>query len=180
MLVPSDDFSNKISEHLKSISQSCQNLKNDPLLSSKKISSSIFDFSVIASDGGIIYERLFGFDLFLIRSSCVYFNYKQNKLEEFEYFPSKLPPITPLLLDSFDESESQKLKSLLRLKEELLITLNCAKEKLPRIILLDGSIVPLPSDRPEKSSSLFPLFEEIISLYRELYFISSQNNILIQ
>ncbi len=179
MLVPSDDFSNKISEHLKSISQSCQNLKNDPLLSSKKISSSIFDFSVIASDGGIIYERLFGFDLFLIRSSCVYFNYKQNKLEEFEYFPSKLPPINPLLLDSFDEGESQKLKSLLRLKEELSITLKCAKEKLPRIILLDGSIVPLPSDRPEKSSSLFPLFEEIISLYRELYFISSQNNILL-
>lgn len=179
MLVPLNDFSNKISQHLKSISQSCQNLKDESLLSSQKLSPLVFDFSVIATDGGILYERLFGFDLFLLRSSCVYFNYNENKLIDFEYFPSKLSPITPLLLDSFDENESQKLKSLLRLKEELSITLNCAKEKLPKIVLLDGSIVPLPSDRPEKSSSLFPLFEEIISLYAQLYLFCSKNNLLL-
>lgn len=179
MFFPSDDFSNKISNHLKSISDQCQNLKNDPLLLSQKISPVNVSFGIIASDGGIIYERLFGFDLFLLRASCVYFDYKNNVLENFDYFPSKLPSITPLLLDSFDEMESQKLKSLLRLKEELSITLNCAREKLPKIVLLDGSIVPLPSDRPEKSSSLFPLFEEIISIYRDLYLLCSKNNILL-
>ncbi len=173
------DFSNRISTRLDSISKTCIDLKSSSKVITNSVNSSSLNLRVCAVDGGILYERLCGFDLFLLRSSSVFFAYENSNLVSFDYFPSKSPSSTPYLFDSLDESEALKLKSLLRIKDEISCALSFAKTKSPNVILLDGSIVPLASDRPDKNSSLVPIFDEILKLYLELFLFCKNNSILL-
>jgi hypothetical protein len=44
---------------------------------------------------------------------------------------------------------------------------------------MDGSLLPLPGDRPEAASALRPLYEEVLSLYGRLYSACSSSGCLL-
>ena len=49
----------------------------------------------------------------------------------------------------------------------------------PSILLLDGSILPLAKDRPSNDSAVFQEYNELIMLYKKLYNLCKEKNILL-
>ncbi|MFH1393382.1 MAG: DNA double-strand break repair nuclease NurA [Candidatus Micrarchaeota archaeon] len=127
------------------------------------------DISVCGVDGGLIYERLHGMDLLLSRAVAVNFTYEDSSMKSHSHFPSKFPEHSLDIGTGLDEHESMLWKSLLRLQAEVSVAISALEKSDPDILLMDGSILPLPSDRPAESSPLFPVYEGVVTLYRKLY-----------
>jgi hypothetical protein len=130
------------------------------------------NISVCAVDGGLLYHRMHGLDIALGRAVAVNFNYSDGKPAGHKYHPSRAPQPSVEIKTSLDEHEANVFRSLVRLKHEI----GCANEALekfkPELLLLDGSLLPVPSDIPAKSSQLRPAYDELLESYRKLY---SQN-----
>jgi len=133
------------------------------------VSDSGLDCSVCGIDGGLLYERLHGIDLLLGRAVAVNFVYEKSAVKSFSHFPSRFPEHSLELKSGLDEHEAGLWKSLFRLKKEISVAISTLDKFSPEIILLDGSILPLPSDRPAESSSLFEEYIELVSLFGKLY-----------
>ncbi len=130
-----------------------------------KASRPPLSLTVCAVDGGLLSQRMHGADIMVVRSVGVRFAYEGSALASVSYHPRKSPDPDISVEDSLDEHESVVFRSLIRLKSEL----NCAIESLERFspdaILLDGSLLPLPSDRPPEGSRLGGLYQEVLSLF---------------
>ena len=49
---------------------------------------------------------------------------------------------------------------MVRLRSELRCAIECVAKYEPDALLMDGSLLPLPNDRPPQGSELGPLFEK--------------------
>ncbi|MFH1785323.1 MAG: DNA double-strand break repair nuclease NurA [Candidatus Micrarchaeota archaeon] len=127
------------------------------------------DLSVCAVDGGLLYHRMHGADIVLCRAVGVHFVYSNSKLQSFVYHPEKNPKPDVFIENSLDEHEALVFRSLIRLKEELSCSIECLEKFSPQVMLIDGSLLPLPSDCPQKESDLFKLYIEVLELYKKLY-----------
>ncbi|MBI5223411.1 DNA double-strand break repair nuclease NurA [Candidatus Micrarchaeota archaeon] len=125
--------------------------------------------SVAAVDGGIISYRMHGFDLAIVRSVGVTFKYANGSLESYSYVPSKYAAPDFDARSALDEHEAATFKSLIRLKSELSVAIQTLEKFKPSLLLLDGSLIPVPSDRPPSDSSLSKDYLEVLSLYQKLY-----------
>ncbi len=127
------------------------------------------NISVCAVDGGLLYHRMHGLDIAVARAVAVNFKYVDGKPSEHEYHPSRSPQSSVEIKSSLDEHEANVFRSLVRLKHEI----ECANEAVekfkPDLLLLDGSLLPVPSDIPAKSSQLRPMYDGILETYRKLY-----------
>jgi hypothetical protein len=127
------------------------------------------NLSVCAVDGGLLYHRMHGADIAVSRAVAVNFTYLDGKPSEHKYHPSRSPEPSVEIKTSLDEHEANLFRSLVRLKYEI----QCANEALekfkPDLLLLDGSLLPVPSDIPAKSSQLRPLYDGILESYKKLY-----------
>jgi len=70
-------------------------------------------------------------------------------------------------------------RSLFRLKYEISLAIESLEKFSPKILMLDGSILPLPGDRPQDGNAVSPLYNEIIELYKKLYSLSIKKNCLL-
>jgi hypothetical protein len=113
-------------------------------------------------------SRLHGADLAIVRAVGVNFIYSGSKLSSFSHHPRKSPEPQLEIRDSLDEHESSVFRSLVRLKAELASAIDCVSRYSPGALLMDGSLLPLPNDKPQDGSSLRPLYDEVIALYRTL------------
>jgi hypothetical protein len=141
--------------------------KADPQLASR-MQRLPLSLSVCAVDGGILAQRMHGADIVLARAVGVNFVYENSKLKTFRHVPHKSPEPDIEIKSSLEEHESVVFRSLVRLRQEL----GCALSLMdlsPDLLLMDGSLLPLPSDRPPEESELRPLYSEVVSLYERLY-----------
>ncbi len=127
------------------------------------------DCAVAAVDGGIAGEELHGFDLLLMRSVGVVFEYKESKVAVHKYFPSALPKLEYDVRSGLDSHDVMWHKSLFRLRGELSCAASLIEKHLPAYMLMDGSIAPLLSDKPAEESEIRPLYDEVLGEYRRLY-----------
>ncbi|MFN7991725.1 MAG: DNA double-strand break repair nuclease NurA [Candidatus Micrarchaeia archaeon] len=125
-------------------------------------------FSVCAVDGGLLSQRMHGADIVLVRSVSVNFVYEGSRIRSFSYHPRKSPEPRVEIMDSLDEHESAVFRSLVRLRDELACAVSAVERFKPGYLLLDGSLLPLPSDRPPEGSILNSLYSEVISLHGKL------------
>lgn len=142
--------------------------KNDPSL---VLESGRADVSmrVCAVDGGLLYGRMHGADIVVARAVAVVFDYERSALKSHAYHPSKCPESEVEIRSSLEEHEALVFRSLIRLKHEVSCAISALKTHNPKLLLLDGSLLPLPSDRPPEGSPLRALYLEVTGLYRSLY-----------
>jgi len=135
----------------------------------KKIQRIPLNLSLCAIDGGVLSYRLHGSDVVVVRAVGVHFVYENDKLKSFEHYPRKKPESCIGHKTMLDEHEAGIFRSLIRLKYELECALNSLEKFSPQLILIDGSLLPLPCDRPQKESELNLLYDEVVSLYSKLF-----------
>ena len=113
--------------------------------------------SVAGVDGGLICKTFHNLDLVLTRAVACIFNYKKEG-PAVQYLESEFP--TPTLHHNFrplNYLETDIFSSLERIKCEIDLATSIFDKASPEAILLDGSIFPLPIDRP--NSLNFPRYK---------------------
>ncbi|VVC04216.1 NurA domain protein [Candidatus Bilamarchaeum dharawalense] len=133
------------------------------------VKKSPIDLSVCAVDGGLLAHRLHGADIVITRAVGVNFVYSNSTLKKCSYWPEKNPNPKIFMKNSLDEHEAMVFRSLIRLKEELSCAILSLQKFSPQVLLMDGSLLPLPSDRPGEASELDSLYSEVLKLYEKLY-----------
>jgi hypothetical protein len=134
-----------------------------------KVEQASVSLSVCAVDGGLLAQRMHGADIVLARAVGVLFVYENSKLKTFSHHPRKSPEADILVMNSLEEHEALIFRSLVRLRHELSCAIASLEKHSPKLLLIDGSLLPLPSDRPAEGNELRPLYGEVISLYGRLY-----------
>lgn len=134
---------------------------------------------VAAVDGGMISRNLHGVDLMLIRAVAAIFSYGAEGRVQVEYFPKEYPPPAIVSnLEPLSRSDFEVSASLERLMAEIKVAIDCQMRYSMDLLILDGALLPLASDRPS-SPLLFKKYENVIKLYEKLYKVSSDNGVLL-
>lgn len=134
---------------------------------------------VAAVDGGMISRNLHGVDLMLIRAVAAIFAYGSKGRVQVEYFPKEYPPPSIVSnLEPLSRSDFEVSASLERLMAEIKVAIDCQMRHPMDLLILDGALLPLASDRPS-SYLLFKKYENVIKSYEKLYKVSSDNGVLL-
>lgn len=131
-------------------------------------SSDLEDMDMVGVDGGLVKRPYHAIDLVLTKAVAASFHY-DGDLKEVNYVPDAIP--TPKLT-VFTEPYSNKDFSLAANLERMHIEIDLVSEvceKEPNIIMLDGSIVPHPSSRPEDDSPVYEKYEELLGKYSRVF-----------
>jgi hypothetical protein len=129
---------------------------------------------VVAVDGGIVAQEFHGIDLFLVRACAVAFDYENGKVKSYNYHPSRLPPYAIHARHSLQSHEFAWFNGLLRLESELSCAIAAAEKFSPKVLLLDGSIMPQVSDRPARESPAYSAYEDVLDKFKQLYTLSQK------
>lgn len=121
-------------------------------------------------DGGLVRKRFRSMDLILTRSIAVIFQFGPEDGPAVDFYPDAFPEpkVSPLML-TLSSIELDQLASLERMATELRVTLSVLEEFHTNLILLDGSLFYHPRDRPQTGSIVYEKFQEVLSLYKQLY-----------
>jgi hypothetical protein len=138
-----------------------------------------FTGSLVAVDGSIVAQELHALDLLLLRSVAVRFDYRNGELCGHEYWPSAMPQPEVWAEHSLQSHEFNWVKNLKRLNSEISCALESAKEFKPQAVLLDGSIVPQVGDRPSQDSGAYPMYQQLVQNFQDLYGWCSENGVLL-
>ena len=134
---------------------------------------------IAAVDGGMISRSFHGIDLMLIRAVAAIFVYGSEGRVQVEYFPREYPPPAIVSnLEPLSRSDYEVSASLERLMAEIKVAIDSQMRHPMDIIILDGAILPLPSDKPS-SPLLFKKYEKVVKLFEKLYKVSTDNGILL-
>ena len=132
---------------------------------------------VSAVDGGILSYEMHGADMLIGRAVSSTFVYEQGRLVSSSYFPRSFPQPEYDIRTGLDEREVLWHKSLFRLLLEIKNALKTAEKEKPDYLLMDGSLVPLMSDKPSEDSQLFETYFELIAKYQQLFSFCTENGI---
>ncbi len=168
-----------ISELKKRCSVQCDNLKKDslngvPIVAN--VEKTQANGTLAAVDSGFSTKQFLSMDVMLLRSVSTIFTYENCKLASTDYFPNRVPGISIHYGVFSDQSESTCFKSLTRLNAEISCAVQTVNVFKPSMLLIDGSLLPLPSDKPPENSSLSLLYSETIALYSDLFKACAENN----
>jgi hypothetical protein len=132
--------------------------------------TSLSGLKIAGIDGGLVRRRFRSMDLLLTRGVAVIFQFGPKEGPNVEFFPDPFPEpqIRPMML-TLAGAELDQLASLERVAIELRITLSVLEEFHTDLILVDGSLFYHPRDRPQSGSIVFEKFQEVLSLYKQLY-----------
>ena len=134
-----------------------------------------FSFSIGAVDSGIYKKDIHNYQIILLRTLSSIFEYKDSCLYNSYNFPEL--PKSRIEVISEEEVDSVRLKNLIRLEEEISMAIEIA-DKVD-ILFIDGSLLPLLSDRPKEDSPMFEKFKEVCSLYSKLMDKAYHNSLLL-
>ncbi|MEM3071756.1 MAG: DNA double-strand break repair nuclease NurA, partial [Candidatus Anstonellales archaeon] len=124
---------------------------------------------VCATDSGIMLGAMHGIDIFVCRAVAVSFLYENSTLKSCEYYPSPRADPEIEVKNALDIEDVLWNSSLFRLKSEIEVSINAVEKLSPDYLFLDGSIVPLVSDKPKTESQVIGVYNEVIRLYIRLY-----------
>ncbi|MFW9957619.1 MAG: DNA double-strand break repair nuclease NurA [Candidatus Odinarchaeota archaeon] len=137
----------------------------------KKVEPTILSGLRIAGiDGGLVRRQFRSMDLILVRGIAVIFQFGPEEGPNVEFFPDPFPEpqIRPMML-TLSGTELDQLASLERVAAELRVTLAVLDKFHTDLILVDGSLFYHPRDRPQMGSAVYEKFQEVLSLYKQLY-----------
>lgn len=140
---------------------------------------SVSNQTVAAIDSGFSVKQFVSIDVMLLRAVGCIFNYADGNISSASYYPSRVPGVSVHYGLFSDQNESTLFKSLTRLNAELSCALQTAKIYSPPLLLLDGSLLPLASDKPPLGSELEVAYEDTMELYSQLFSFCQDNNIQI-
>ncbi|MHA2396125.1 MAG: DNA double-strand break repair nuclease NurA [Candidatus Thorarchaeota archaeon] len=132
--------------------------------------TSLSGLRIAGIDGGLVRKRFRSMDLVLTRGVAVIFQFGPEDGPAVDFYPDAFPEpkISPLML-TLSSIELDQLASLERIAAELRVALSVLEEFHTDLILLDGSLFYHPRDRPQTGSIVHERFQEILSLYKQLY-----------
>jgi len=132
--------------------------------------TSLSGLRIAGIDGGLVRKRFRSMDLVLTRGVAVIFQFGPEDGPVVDFYPDAFPEpkISPLML-TLSSIELDQLASLERIAVELRVTLSVLEEFHTDLILLDGSLFYHPRDRPPTGSIVYEKFQEVLSLYKQLY-----------
>ncbi len=133
--------------------------------------------SFCAVDGGIVQRQIASYNIILLRAIAVIFKYIQGQPPYVNFFPDPFPKVDVIYSRIANQNESDQFGALLRIKKELSTAIAAIHSENINILIMDGALHFHPTDIPNKGSSNFKLFMEVIELYKELYRISKENHI---
>ncbi len=137
-----------------------------------------FSFNVAAVDSGIFRKDIHNFQILLVRTMSSIFSYKSSYLSSSRNFPEV--PKTRIEVISEEEVDSVRMKNIIRLEEEVSMAIKLLKaDSSIDILFLDGSLLPLLSDRPREDSHVFDKFVSLCSLYKEMIDLAMKNSVLL-
>lgn len=129
-------------------------------------------------DGGLVSKQLHGIDLTMVRATGCVMDFENGALRGIEYLPSAyVQPALHCDADGMEDEDYSTKSSLYRLKEEIGLAVEVMRSKKADMLVLDGSIVPQQPDKPRKGSPAYPAYENIVSLYKELFDLSIERKI---
>ena len=129
---------------------------------------------VLGVDGGMQMRSLSGFDIIMVRSIGAMFYHKPDSVVA-SYFPSRTPDPDILIIPSLTTREEvDRLATLKRLQSEYETMKAAIKNMQPNIALLDGSVLPLETDRPQ-NPSLANEYRHTIKIFTELLIEAEKN-----
>jgi hypothetical protein len=133
-------------------------------------STSLAGLRIAGVDGGLVRRQFRSMDLILVRSIAVIFQFGPEEGPTVDFFPDPFPEpqIRPMML-TLSGTELDQLASLERVAAELRVTLAVLDEYRTDLILVDGSLFYHPRDRPPSGSIVHEKFQEVLSLYKQLY-----------
>lgn len=134
---------------------------------------------VVGVDGGIVKRSFHGLDIVLARATGVCFSYTKNKISNVSYYPSKSPPAKPFTMEALSDIDFAYFASVIRQQIEIQTAKECIEKFKPDVILLDGSIAPHHSSKPNNSSSVYKKFQNLIALYDSLYKTAEKEGVLL-
>lgn len=136
-------------------------------------------FSAAGVDGGFVKKEFQGVDVVLTRASAAVFSYGSGSLVNYQYLPEGLNrPDVRYIESPLDRREFNVSSSMMRLQKEIEIAIEVL-DRDPDILLLDGSIIPQYTDRPEKGSFSRKLYDELIEKYTELFRKADEKDIML-
>ncbi|MCK4279659.1 MAG: DNA double-strand break repair nuclease NurA [Candidatus Thorarchaeota archaeon] len=132
--------------------------------------TSLSGLRIAGIDGGLVRKRFRSMDILLTRAVAVVFQFGCEDGPDVEFHPEAFPEpkVTPVLL-ALPSPELDQLASLERVATELEATISVLDEFHTDLILVDGSLFYHPKDRPQRGSTAFTKFQEVMALYRQLY-----------
>lgn len=128
----------------------------------------------IGVDGGLARRSYHSLDLVMVRAVGAVFDYIKGRLSSVSYCPSSSPTPRLRVVQDASESDFQYIASFERISTELDALKKCLCME-PTILLADGSLVPHPSDQPQKGSRIYGEYEKLLDSYRSLYRIVGKN-----
>ena len=141
--------------------------------------SALAGYSVCAVDSGFVDQHMHGVDIVMVKALAVNFVYEGSLLKAHGYLPNRFPEVILEFQTGLDDHEAMLFKSLARLKYELSTAIQSIDKFSPKVLLIDGSLLPLPSDKPSKESELYSLYIEVIEIYKKLFTICAEKDILL-
>jgi len=134
--------------------------------------------SVAAVDGGVEKKSLHGFDIFLLKAVGVVYAYEGGKLAKAEYYPSPFPPSEPMLnFKAYSDIELEVLINMQRQMKEVETATQVIEAFKPRLLLLDGSVLPHYTYAQSADSPLYEVYARMIESYRRLFSTAKLNGI---
>jgi hypothetical protein len=132
-------------------------------------SMGIDGLKVVGIDGGIAKRSLHGFDCVLVRSVATCFSYRDGRVEKVEYIPSRMPVPEADIIEALSDLDWSYFTSTMRQSSEVRTALEALERFRPDILLMDGSVVSHYSDRPSRTSPIYPYYRKLLDLYGRLY-----------
>jgi len=160
---------NEAENKRKRLAEFLENVNERTNLSRHLVPERLDDIRIAGVDGGLLKRSLHGFDCAIARAVAVCFHYKGGRIENVEYWPSKIPTPVPEIMEALSDLDWAYSCSILRLKTEISTAIECIGKLNPHILLLDGLVVPHYSDKPSKGSPIYREYMGLIDLYKRLY-----------
>ncbi len=134
-----------------------------------------FSGRIAAVDGGVLSEELHSFCLVVARSVAVCFDYNAGKLRGQARIPQNSHP-EAFAEVGLEANEFDLYKTLVRLELEVARAIEAIEKFNPCILLLDGAILPLPHDKPNRESVLAEKYDELVENYKKLFSRAIEKN----
>jgi len=142
----------------------------EPKLAVKVEPADLGGLRVCGVDGGLLKKSLRGLELVITRAVAAIFEYSPSGRVSAKYFPRRgAPPLIKADLRPLSWREADISASLERLEAELQLAIRVQDHHPVDLLLLDGSLLPQLGDRPPSLSLLRSKYQEVRSLYAELY-----------
>ncbi|QQR92667.1 MAG: DNA double-strand break repair nuclease NurA [Candidatus Iainarchaeum archaeon] len=131
-------------------------------------------------DSGFISQSFYALDLMMIRSAGVCFEYEKGKVARSNYFPNSFGPPEPIVnTDGLEKDEFHKFVSLTRLQAEANNAAALIREHKPHVLFIDGSLIPMPADKPGSDSKLKKEYHQTIEAFQYLYAAAREHDCLL-